>query len=138
MQQTKRYNMKYAILLFITAFAICCTATASATEHLCEYPIALTVLSENNYDESPEFDSKVGPRSVSRIYYCTVSNKNGILSQEFDKLQIRLFEVCDDKGNCLGLFSDERQFLSVLFSTEGEYEIRFYFDDYILYGWLSL
>lgn len=73
-------------------------------------------------------------RMPSAPVMCVIS-ENGITIDGADTNEITLYEVYDDSGYCLVSYSSERDFISFLYNTDMDVELRLYADGYVYSGW---
>ncbi len=79
-----------------------------------------------------------GHRMPSRPIFCNISISTGIDIASIDKNEIQSFEIYDDQNICIYSSSDELDFIHVLFSLNGSFELKFVIDNYILVGYISV
>lgn len=78
-----------------------------------------------------------GWRVPGHIMYCSISVENGVELPGVAKEEIDSFEVYDDAGFCLAIFSDESNFIEFFFeNSEIIGEVRFLTTNYIYVGYL--
>lgn len=122
--------MKFLPLLFMTA-ALLLTSFSVQADGSPSYTVPMT------QDEDPlKIDKPPRKhRMPSKRMECTITPE-GVYSSSFDIDEVILFEVYDACGNILSSFTDEASFISFIFSmSESEpFEIRLYFEEYVLYG----
>lgn len=98
--------------------------------------VTLKKLPTKNSIPPDELDAE-GRRTPSKPTICIIS-EIGIEIGEFENSQIYLYEVYGSDGLFLASFNSESEFLSFLFQSFGELNIRFYTADYILQGWVDM
>lgn len=99
--------------------------------------------------ETPEYDFPVSPtdpdkgeggtsrdRMPARPANCTISIDGVYIDGE--TVAIESFEVRDPEGNTVAIFSDEKAFISFIFSSEGEFELIFRLPSRILHGFITI
>ncbi len=84
--------------------------------NLRNYPFAVRMA---EIEEEPQ-----GHRVPSRSFSCTVSREE-IIIEGVEKEEILSYEVYDKTGVCVGLFSNEQDFISFIFSVNGFYTVCF-------------
>lgn len=119
----------------ITLIAITSLVANATNRH---YEISLYI---QNFDADP-FHSKegceLGNRFASIFGNCGISQDDGIEIHGLTN-EILVYEIWDADGTvCLAYFTDEESFIESLFSMTGSFQLKFYFEDYILYGEISL
>lgn len=82
-------------------------------------------------------DPKELHRTGPRIVFCTMGHDDIYLSN-IDVAEILSFEIYNDNGDCLAIFSDKESFLNYLFTTRGYFEIRLLSAQYTLSGWIEI
>ena len=91
---------------------------------------------EDSGDEND--DKQRGERMPQRPIICSISNDSGIsLPNYFDVSEISSFEIWD-QNNCIAAFGDQSDFINLIFSLNGEYQIVFRSPTYTLKGQISL
>ncbi len=115
--------------------------------------ISLAVLTASSIptvaSETPEYDFPVSPtdpdkgdhgnkgnRMPARPANCTISLDGVYIDGE--AVAIESFEVRDPEGNTVAIFSDEKAFISFIFSSEGEFELIFRLPSRILHGFITI
>lgn len=76
-------------------------------------------------------------RSGSHQIPCEIS-MDGISISGMDTSDIYLFEVRNDNGELLNSFVSEHEFITYLYTFDETVEIRLYFEDFVLRGFLHL
>ena len=87
-------------------------------------------------DEEPEIaipTNPVGRRSNRRPLSGEIS-ASAVNIPGVDNSDIISFEIYTPSGFCMGIYSDEMDFIEALFSLSGEYEIRFMTDYAVFVG----
>lgn len=85
--------------------------------------------------EEPEEEGRKKP---ARPFICTIDETSGIEFSNSEVEEILTYEIYDEQGFCVGIFTDEMDFIECLFSLSGGYKIVFTTDEYDLVGvvWL--
>lgn len=65
---------------------------------------------------------------------CVIS-ETGISIESADSSEIILYEVYDEDGTCLASYPSERDFITYLFQTDKNVELRFHTDNIVYSGW---
>lgn len=73
-------------------------------------------------------------RMPSAPVMCVIS-ENGITIEGVDSGEITSYEVYDEDGSCVASYSSERDFISFLYNTDMDVELRLYADGYVYSGW---
>lgn len=79
-----------------------------------------------------------GHRMPSRPILCSISNSTGIDIASIDKNEIQSFEIYDNQDICIYSSPNDLDFIHMLFSLNGSFELRFVIDEYILVGYISV
>ena len=99
-------------------------------------PPQKTVPVKKERKEKKDPDPK-GRRMPGHVMYCSISIENGVEVPGVAKEEIDSFEVYDDAGFCLAVFSDESDFIEFFFeNSEIIGEVRFLTTNYIYVGYL--
>lgn len=94
---------------------------------------------EEEPEEIPDYPGKNHHRLPARPINCTISTETGVSIPGVSTSEILSFEIYDESGElCLASFNDEMEFVSFLFSLEGEYVIRFVTENKSYTGYISL
>ena len=78
-------------------------------------------------------DNRHGQRSKERPITGEITT-SGVNISGIEISDIISFEIYDQSGTCLGIYSDEMDFVNALFSLSGEFEIVFVTNDDIYVG----
>lgn len=82
-------------------------------------------------------DSDQGHRVPARPINCSICAESGVIFHGSSD-EIISYEIWDiDGGMCLFASSDEYSFISEIFASDGEFQIRMYSDVYIYTGYIS-
>lgn len=99
------------------------------------------MLYKQNFDIEPFHikDEWLSGNRFNSIYENgSVSQEDGVVIEGLSN-DILVYEIWDAEGTmCLAYFTDEESFLECLFSMSGDFILKFYFEDYVLYGDISL
>ncbi len=87
-------------------------------------------------DEHQKGDTSKWRRIPARPANCTISIDRVYIDGE--AVAIESFEVRDAEGNIVAIFSDEKAFISFIFSAEGEFELIFHLPSRTLHGFISI
>lgn len=115
--------------------------------------ISLAVLTASSIptvaSETPEYDFPVSPtdpdegdhgtnrnRMPACPLNCTISIDGVYIDGE--AVAIESFEVRDAEGNTIAIYTDEKAFISFIFSSEGEFELIFRLPSRTLHGFISI
>jgi hypothetical protein len=109
---------------------------------LLSYPMANAssdyVVNVTETDEPFHMDEPpVRHRSLSKIRTCIITSQ-GILILNSSSEEYCKFEVYSQAGECLGSFTDERDFSEFVHRASGTIEIRLYSDTSLLSGQLTI
>lgn len=77
-----------------------------------------------------------GRRVPSAPLMCTI-NESGISISGMDTSSVILYEAYDVYGEMLVSYVSQYEFITFIYATCDEIEVRFYTEDVILSGWLS-
>lgn len=120
------FNEKILLLLGVLFF----TANAIAEDKI--IPIEDIPVDD---PELPGHRHKIPGRPIS----CTLSTETGVNIPGLETSEIISFDVYDLSGElCLASFSNDMEFVTFLFSLEGDYTLRFMTDGRIYTGYISL
>lgn len=110
---------------------------ASSSNTLDSYHLELC--KQNTSNEYPEKDNdREGHRISSRPIHCIISEKYGITISNLTA-EITSYEIWDKEGNvCLHVSYEESEFIKILFTIVGEYQIRLISDNYLYFGTIKL
>ncbi|MDE5878168.1 MAG: hypothetical protein K2H47_11830 [Muribaculaceae bacterium] len=75
-----------------------------------------------------------GHRVPTRCVSCTVDMNEGIWIEGISKEDILSYEIYEETGVCEGIFSDEQDFMSFIYSVSGFHIVRFLTSDSSLVG----
>ena len=122
--------MKQLIIILISVLGILYSSAQTAETSPPQKTVP--VKKENKKELPPK-----GWRVPGRIMYCSISIENGVELPGVAKEEIESFEVYDDAGFCLAIFSDESDFIEFFFeNSEIIGEVRFLTTNYIFVGYL--
>lgn len=97
------------------------------------YQCFTTVYKYSSYHENED-----DPHRRPTPFQCTISRNEGVKISSITAEEIERYEIYDTSGACLGIFSDQDQFISSLFSRSGVFEVRFYTNDYLFIGKIEI
>lgn len=90
-------------------------------------------------EENPPKDNFNRHRLPGRPIMCSIDSETGVSIPGVDSSEIISFEIYDESGElCFATFNNEQDFVSFLFSLEGNYVIRFVTDEKQYKGYVSL
>ena len=95
--------------------------------------------SEGSSDDDDEYkkgDPSKRDRMPARPVNCSISREG--VSINGAAAAIESFEVRDPEGNVVALFSTEQEFISFIFSSEGEFELIFRLPSRTLHGFINI
>lgn len=124
------------LLLFMGSYGIVQMEAFSTTPSHTSISIYLVKIQ----DEEPEYEiptNPVGRRSNRRPLTGEITT-SGVNIPGVENSEIISFEVYDPSGICMGIYSDETDFVNALFSLSGEFEIRFVTDEAAFAGTIEL
>ncbi|MDE6096462.1 MAG: hypothetical protein K2G52_09770 [Muribaculaceae bacterium] len=89
-------------------------------------------------DSGDENDDKQrGERMPQQPIVCSISKDSGItIKNNFDISEISSFEIWN-QNTCIASFIDQKDFIDMIFSLKGEYQLIFRFKNYLLSGYIS-
>lgn len=128
--------MKKVTILVIALFALLPVASLMASEDEC----ITTILNVSEVEtEDPIFvtDTPTGNRSGSAPILCTMRRDNIVISGT-DLSEILTFEIYDESGFCLANFSNKEDFLAYIFTLNGNVEVKFHTERFVLSGSVTL
>lgn len=116
-----KYLKQTIVLILAILASVNCYASASMTHDIPMYEDGTKKKTDQTTHKhrTPKWSTR-----------CTITSE-GIKSSSFESKDIRNIEVYDLSEDYIAYFVDCASFVQFIFSTEGEYEIRFYFYDYI-------
>lgn len=122
--------MKFLTNLFTTV-AFLLTSFSVQADVCPSYTVPMTQEEDPLHVDNPPRKHRMPSKRIE----CTITPE-GVYSSSFDIDEVILFEVFDACGNILSSFTNEASFISFIFSmSESEsFEIRLYFEEYVLYG----
>lgn len=125
---------KFKIVLAILMFVIFSNGNAETRYyHISLLPEICEIESYHLYDNT-DMTNRVNFSSID----CGIGQDDGIEIHGLTN-EILVYEIWDADGTvCLAYFTDEESFIESLFSMTGSFQLKFYFEDYILYGEISL
>ena len=89
--------------------------------------------------EDPEPEEFPRHKLPVRPVTCTISSENGVNISGVETSDIISFDVYDQSGElCLASFINDMDFVTFLFSLEGDYTLRFVTDGKTYIGYISL
>lgn len=111
------------MLVFASAFAFM-TVTAFASVVI-NTTVKETIVA-NSGTGDPEHIEKEEPnhRMPSRLIDCSLDMTSGVQFIGVETPDFVLYEIYDSNNACVGVYGDESEFLTALFSLTGEYRIN--------------
>lgn len=94
-------------------------------------------MEEENEDPDRVENDKTKHRIPSKSILCIV-NSDGLIIQNHTSSEITKYEICDEFGNIIASFMNEKDFIAYIFSASGSFLINFYINGNILHGCLIL
>ena len=122
-----------SIIFIVNTFAIPISVFA-------DDPIETIILDKQPKEKDPNNrpgNNPDGNRMPPRPILCTISIEHGI-ECEIAAEETLSYEIRTEDGICLASFTDESDFIQMLFSVPGNYQIRFLTDDYIYTGYIAV
>lgn len=90
-------------------------------------------------DEIPKIiDPDKGRRTSAWYFLCNISCETGVDIQGIDDFVVLSYEMADESGVTLGIFTDEAEFVQTLYSVSGNWRISIHAEEYTLTGYVSL
>ncbi|MDE6377194.1 MAG: hypothetical protein K2K72_00445, partial [Duncaniella sp.] len=87
---------------------------------------------------SDDDDKKKYKRIPSARVICTIDFVNRTVTGNFSS-NLRAYAVWDEEGEeCIATFADESSLVDYLYTADGVLQLRFYSDDYVYIGYISL
>lgn len=78
-----------------------------------------------------------GARKPAGLIVCTISAEG--IQMGVETGEIMSYEIWDADGDiCVASFTEESDFINVLFSMEGEYQIHFSTEEYSYFGYVTI
>ncbi|MDE6077008.1 MAG: hypothetical protein K2G29_04690 [Muribaculaceae bacterium] len=134
----KRLIIKFIYLFLVSALL---STSVSATQNSQDaYLVTLSDDSDQPDDEDrdnrPENENK-GRRDFIWSTTCSI-NPDRIEISSIDKECIISYDIYDQYGQCIGIFCNETDFLSAVFTIKGKLKIRIVLDSFSLSGNLEV
>ncbi|MDE5795615.1 MAG: hypothetical protein K2H75_00745 [Muribaculaceae bacterium] len=105
-------------------------------------PVYCVVTLTQNYNPESGVRSEDEPikhhRLPSRSIEGTISTTEGVIIPGVNSSDLLSYELYDESGVCIAMFSEADDFISFLFSQSGSFEIRFTTKNYIYVGYMVL
>lgn len=101
------------------------------------YILSLRKQPTQNGDREWDIDRE-GNRAPSIPIECIIDKNTGIIIPDYIE-EFVTYEIWDIEGiNCISICMDEFEFINILFSISGNYQIRFSSTNYMYIGYLYL
>lgn len=82
-------------------------------------------------------NNQKGSRKPAGLIVCTISAEG--IQMGVETGEIMSYEIWDADGDiCVASFTEESDFINVLFSMEGEYQIHFSTEEYSYFGYVTI
>lgn len=101
------------------------------------YNVLVQKKPKRDIGHNPQLDPE-GSRMPPRRIPISISLSDGLSIPDIDKDEIELYEVLDENGMYLAMFTTEQEFISFIFTLKTTVEFRIYFEEYILQGYLNI
>lgn len=136
---------KFTSFLIFSILSLCIyhpfqghASTIENSEDLIEIYLHQSDTDDDNTSDEEQGKHNHGERMPQRPIVCSISNDSGIsLPNYFDVSEISSFEIWN-QNNCIAAFGDQSDFINLIFSLKGEYQIVFRSPNYFLYGVIYL
>lgn len=125
-------KIKIPLTLLLMSFSImdiCGNTLSSYTVTI----VDVTCQSEPNPKDYP-----IRHRLPIQTIQGTISLSAGVMIPGLSADEILSYELCYENRNSIAEFSDEMDFINLLFSSDGTYMVRFITDEYIYTGYISI
>lgn len=137
-------TLKFASFLIFSILSLCIYhplhaqgATIEYSEDLIEIYLHQSDTDDDNTSDDERDKHNRGERMPQQPIVCSISNDSGIsLPNYFDVSEISSFEIWN-QNTCIASFIDQKDFIDMIFSLKGEYQLIFRFKNYLLSGYIS-
>ena len=103
------------------------------------YAVSLArVNSSNGYNETPEEEGEILHRLPGKHIECLIERNAGVQFCNGETPQFMSYEVYDMDETTVATFLTESEFITYIFSHEGDYQIRLVDADCAYIGYVSL
>ena len=127
--------MKYSILVSATFAVILYTSLDASASYETVQTIMMAKVETSQQNKLANLPK--GRRMPSKKLRAEIS-LSGLYIPGIDNSDIISFEIYTSNGICMGVFSDEMEFIETLFSLSGEYEIRILTDYAVFAGGIEI